>query len=72
MAKKRDKDPVECVEKVGKYEFIVCFGEPTPESAARWDRRSDALFAWLMDRWKREQAVKARQAEGTRNGPSGQ
>jgi len=51
MAKTRDRAPVECVEKVGKYEFTVCFGEPTPESTKRWERRSDALFAWLMEQW---------------------
>ncbi len=63
MAKKRDKDPVEGVEKAGKYEFTICFGEPTPESAARWEQRTDAISAWLMERWKSEQAAKVRQAE---------
>jgi len=67
MMKSRDKGPVE---KVGKYEFTVRCGEATPESTARWEQRTDALAAWLMAQWKREQAAKARQAEDAPDGLS--
>ena len=70
MAKKRDKEPVELVEKVGKWEFTVCFGEPTPESTARWENRADAIAAWLRAEWKREQAARAQQAKDAPEGPS--
>ena len=42
-------------QRVGKYEMQVRFGERTPESDARWERRADVLAAWLMERWKRHQ-----------------
>ena len=45
----------DATERVGKYDMQVRFGERTPESDARWERRADVLAAWLMERWKRHQ-----------------
>jgi hypothetical protein len=45
----------EVVEKVGNYEFTVRFGEDTPESRRRWERRSEALAAWLYAQWQSQQ-----------------
>ncbi|OQB87068.1 MAG: hypothetical protein BWX88_00475 [Planctomycetes bacterium ADurb.Bin126] len=42
-------------ERVGQFEMRVCFGEPTPESEARWNRRADVLAAWLIELWERRQ-----------------
>ena len=41
-------------ERVGKFEFTVEFAEPSPQSRRRWDRRSDALTAWLLAEWRRQ------------------
>lgn len=45
----------DATERVGKYDMQVRFGERTPESDARGERRADVLAAWLMERWKRHQ-----------------
>lgn len=45
----------DATERVGKYDMQVRFGERTPESDVRWERRADVLAAWLMERWKRHQ-----------------
>jgi len=42
-------------ERVGKIDMCVRFGERSAESDARWRRRGDALAAWLLDEWKRQQ-----------------
>jgi len=42
-------------ERVGKYEMQVRFGDRTPESEARWQRRADVLATWLLEQWKRQQ-----------------
>jgi hypothetical protein len=70
MAKKPDKESAKFVEKVGEWEFTLCAGEPTPESRARWENRADAIAAWLMAEWKREQAARAQQAKDAPEGPS--
>ncbi|MBI1370751.1 MAG: hypothetical protein GC162_19100 [Planctomycetes bacterium] len=46
-------------ERVGNIEMRIRFGEPTPESRERWERRSEALAAWLLDRWHEEQRRRA-------------
>ncbi len=38
----------------GAYGFRIVCGEDTPESRKRWDRRGEALAAWLLPQWKRE------------------
>lgn len=42
-------------ERVGKIDMRVRFGERSAESDAGWHRRGDALAAWLLDEWKRQQ-----------------
>lgn len=42
-------------EMVGGFRMRIMLAEPTPESRARWERRGDALAAWLMSEWEREQ-----------------
>lgn len=45
----------DATERVGKYDMHIRFGERTPESDARWERRADVIAAWLMERWKHHQ-----------------
>jgi hypothetical protein len=47
-------------ERVGQLDFAVRRGDPGGESADRWDRRVDALTAWLLAEWRREQKGVAR------------
>lgn len=49
-------------ERVGNIEMRVAFAEPTPESEARWARRAEALAAWLLAEWQREQSEHARES----------
>lgn len=42
-------------EMVGGFRMRIMMAEPTPESRARWERRGDALAAWLVSEWEREQ-----------------
>lgn len=72
MKKKRKKGLTETVEMVGDYEFTVRFAETsTPEAEERWARRSEVLARWLLDMWKREQAVKAAQENAGPSRPPG-
>jgi len=41
--------------RVGKIEFQVVTGDRTPEVEERWSRRSEAIAAWLLAEWEREQ-----------------
>jgi len=43
-------------ERVGRFTLTVTEAEDSPESRQRWERRSDALAAWLMSEWQRERA----------------
>lgn len=45
----------EKTERVGNLDMRICDGEPNAESDERWQRRSEALAAWLLDQWQREQ-----------------
>lgn len=45
----------DAAERVGNIEMRVRFGERSPESDERWQRRSEALAAWLIEQWQREQ-----------------
>lgn len=49
---------VECedaAERVGNIEMRLRVGQPRPDSDERWHRRSEALAAWLLEQWQREQ-----------------
>jgi len=52
---------LDATERVGNIEMRITFAEPSPESAARWARRAEALAAWLLAEWQRERAAIARQ-----------
>lgn len=41
-------------ERVGQFDLAVVRAEPSPEAAARWARRAEALAAWLLSEWERE------------------
>ena len=47
-------DDEQVTERIGKLDFVVEFAEERPETRRRWDRRADALTAWLLAEWKRE------------------
>jgi hypothetical protein len=49
-------------QRVGKIEMRVAVAEPTPESQQRWSRRSEAIAAWLLAEWKRQQVQGCREA----------
>ncbi len=51
MAVKEDEA---VVQRIGDYEFRVVRGEETPESRERWQRRSEAIAAWLLARWREQ------------------
>ena len=38
---------VEAIEHVGPFDMSVGAGTATPQAAERWDRRAEALAAWL-------------------------
>ena len=48
--------------RVGNIEMAVRFAPPTPENQEKWDRRAEALAAWLLAQWERQQlaAIAAR------------
>jgi len=48
--------------KIGNIEMEVRFAPPTPENQEKFDRRAEALAAWLLRQWEREQlaAIAAR------------
>jgi hypothetical protein len=41
-------------ETIGKFTFSVAFGEPAPEARSRFERRVDALTAWLLAQWRKQ------------------
>jgi hypothetical protein len=51
MAVKEDEA---VIERVGGYELEVVFAEETPETRERWARRSEAIAAWMLAEWKRQ------------------
>jgi len=42
-------------ERVGPLTMRVEAAEPTDRTREAWARRSEALAAWLLDEWEREQ-----------------
>jgi hypothetical protein len=47
-----EQDATECV---GGFEMRVTIAEPSPEAAERWEQRIEALTAWLLTEWQRQQ-----------------
>ena len=45
--------------RIGKFTFEVRAAEPSDDANERWQRRTDALAAWLMAEWEREQRQRA-------------
>lgn len=41
-------------EHIGQFDMAVVCAEPSPEAAARWAHRTEALAAWLLSEWQRE------------------
>lgn len=41
-------------ERVGQFDLAVVCAKSSPEAAARWARRAEALAAWLLSEWQRE------------------
>lgn len=41
--------------RVGRIKFEVVAADRTPEADERWSRRSEAITAWLLAEWEREQ-----------------
>ncbi len=48
------KDDELLTRRIGKLDFTVERAEHTGESQQRWDRRAEALTAWLLAEWQRE------------------
>ena len=48
-------DDEQVAERIGKFEFTVERAEYNPATQRRWDRRAEALTAWLLAEWRREQ-----------------
>lgn len=46
-------------ERVGQIEMTVALAPPSPEATQRWQQRADALAAWLLAEWEREQRQEA-------------
>jgi hypothetical protein len=45
-------DATECV---GQFDMRVEAAEPASQTLERWNRRAEALAAWLLAEWQREQ-----------------
>jgi len=50
-----ENDEPDTFERVGRFDFTVRATEATPESELRFKNRADALAAWLLAKWRREQ-----------------
>lgn len=45
-------------EQIGKIEMTVRFAPSTPENKEKFDHRAEALAAWLLVQWERQQQAK--------------
>ena len=45
----------DATERVGQIEMTVVAAPPAPEAEQRWQQRVEALAAWLLAEWQREQ-----------------
>jgi hypothetical protein len=52
----------DATDRVGKFAMRVVPAERTPESEERWARRSEALAAWLLARWRQQQQLHQKEA----------
>jgi hypothetical protein len=50
----------EVVECVGECELRIVRADESPESRRQWERRSEALAAWLLSRWREEHRQEGR------------
>lgn len=41
-------------EKVGGYDITIRYAEETPDTRERWAQRSEAIAAWMLAEWKRQ------------------
>lgn len=46
--------PITSPERIGQFELRVMCCAPSPDSAARSQRRIEALAAWLLAQWRAE------------------
>lgn len=44
----------DAMERVGPLEMRVEVAAATPESEQRWERRTEALTAWVLAEWQRD------------------
>jgi hypothetical protein len=49
-----EREAQDATERVGTFEMCVKVGKPTAESQERWERRVEALTAWLVNQWQHE------------------
>jgi len=49
-------DDEQLAEQVGRLEMAVACADESIKRSDRWDRRVDALTAWLVSEWRREHA----------------
>ncbi|MBI5866109.1 MAG: hypothetical protein HZB38_16695 [Planctomycetes bacterium] len=54
-----ERDVMDATERVGQIEMTVAAAPATPEAEQRWSQRADALLAWLLSEWEREQKREA-------------
>ena len=50
-----ERAKVDATERVGQIEMTVVLAPPTPDAERRWEQRVEALAAWLLAEWQREQ-----------------
>jgi len=49
----------DATERVGQIDMTGANAPPDPDAAQRWQQRADALAAWLLAEWQREQRKEA-------------
>lgn len=49
-----EREAKDATERVGQFEMRVEAADPTPQSLEKWNRRAEALAAWLLAEWQRE------------------
>lgn len=49
----------DATERVGQIDMTVVIAPPSAEAAQRWQQRAEALAAWLLAEWQREQRKEA-------------
>lgn len=54
-----EREKQDAMERVGQIEMTTTTAPPSAEAAKRWEQRAEALAAWLLDEWQREQRKEA-------------